>query len=384
MTIPILNWRVTCWALALCVAQALLSAGCAPVNRVEADPKRGSVRSVVLVNGTTQEVRDATVTYGSFQSLGGRLAPGQSKGDMGAPEAIPDRATVAWASHAGERHQKEVEVSGRVPEGFGGNIVFTIEGSGEVRVSTQKLPDFDELMASDGEEVVVSNDSGEVLQNMGVAYDGYSFHVSDMEMQRKWRYPIRKGGGFSSPRPEKVPEEATVSWELPDGSTYRRRVAVAARLPRGFSKTDKDINFRIRPDGSVLVRPADRGEGLRGGRPGPPDAATVNVRNDTAGAVEEVELKVDAASLVVPRLDAGASPAMPVGVATLPQSARLAWRGGSGQRREREVQIPREDPQPGAGPAALLLKIGEGDAITVVGVPADDGPTARTPSKPSS
>lgn len=129
--------------------------------------------AIVLKNGTSQEIKDAMVTYDGFRSLGGGIAPGGSKGDMGPPKGIPNRATVEWTTPDGQRHEQVVEVAEHVPKGFDGNVIFTIREDGSVELEAQERPDLGAAMAADWEEVALDNNTGQPLRDIGVAYRGF-------------------------------------------------------------------------------------------------------------------------------------------------------------------------------------------------------------------
>ena len=92
--------------------------------------------SVVLRNVGTNEITEAHVSYGNFESVGGRLPPGGTTVHHGnVPRRIPKVAIVEWSRGDGMHHRKEVEVRRIVSKDFKrGELVFEIDDSNEIRI----------------------------------------------------------------------------------------------------------------------------------------------------------------------------------------------------------------------------------------------------------
>ena len=98
----------------------------------------GRLNAVVLNNTGKQELNDAHVSYGEFESVGGVLVPGAVAGHGGISHPLPERATVQWRTPDGTLHSKEVAVRSQLPKGFRGEVWFQIDDSSGVTVIGKK------------------------------------------------------------------------------------------------------------------------------------------------------------------------------------------------------------------------------------------------------
>ena len=101
---------------AACLIVAGWSAGCA------APGPPAPVYDLTLQNAADQPVTGATVRFGEYDLadvVGDSLRPGERATHFDLNDPVPAQAQVLWTDADGRPHEQTIDLSGRLPPGFG-------------------------------------------------------------------------------------------------------------------------------------------------------------------------------------------------------------------------------------------------------------------------
>lgn len=92
---------------------------------------------IEVFNAGSGKIHQARVSFGGYRSRPVDSNPGRRTGESLIEEPVPEVALVEWRGPDGSEHRREVEVRRRMPQDFGGTIIFEIGDGDEVTVRFQ-------------------------------------------------------------------------------------------------------------------------------------------------------------------------------------------------------------------------------------------------------
>lgn len=88
--------------------------------------------SIEIENSSGQDIRDASVYWGRFESVGGSLGPGASASHHFIDLPLPSQLAIRWRTPDKVLHRETVRVPSTLPRRFYGELIFGIFRDGHI------------------------------------------------------------------------------------------------------------------------------------------------------------------------------------------------------------------------------------------------------------